>query len=591
MPASAAGVLIFVLLYFPACALICGNKKVRPEIQDLILAVPACGVLAYSFCIRWKMSEFSFVPSWKVLKTVSLILAAASVYGFGRLISMVREKAMQTVRKSAPEDTKLRTAELILLMVIAVVTMLICTKSSPLYPFNDWVDANAYFTVGKSILKGLVPYRDLFEHKGPLLYLIHAAAAMISYDSFIGVFFIETVCCFFFLLYSYKTLRIWFDSDVMAVMPVIAALVYSAAAFSHGDSVEELCFPLLAYAMYVSFRSLHSEQLPSGKECFVIGLTSACVLWMKYTILGFYFGWIVIPAYLCLKWRNPKKLLSMIAMIALGVVCASLPILMYFGVNGALGDLWEVYFYDNIFVYGTAGGESAGLMSNLYYGFLRIIIYNLPAILLICFGTAWCVSAENRYVALQYLFMTAGTALLVYCGTRRYAYYSLIFGAFAPAGAAFLHTLLNKKKIFRSRAAKSCIVSVCAVMIMVLCSSNVSMMKYKKSDLPQFKVKELIDQYGIESPTLLNYGFLDGGFYTAAGITPNVKYFYMPNIPLDEISEQQQYYTDQGITDFIVTTRKNAEFELYDLVDSFSYYYENTKRTYSLYVLKSDDAH
>ena len=38
-------------------------------------------------------------------------------------------------------------------------------KSSPLYIINDWYDANAYFTMGKGMMNGAVPYRDLLITK------------------------------------------------------------------------------------------------------------------------------------------------------------------------------------------------------------------------------------------------------------------------------------------------------------------------------------------------------------------------------------------------------------------------------------------
>ena len=37
---------------------------------------------------------------------------------------------------------------------------------------NNWVDENAFFTVGKAWGHGLIPYRDMFEQKGPVLFLI-----------------------------------------------------------------------------------------------------------------------------------------------------------------------------------------------------------------------------------------------------------------------------------------------------------------------------------------------------------------------------------------------------------------------------------
>ena len=89
----------------------------------------------------------------------------------------------------------------IIIAITAVVAITICSKASPLYPFNDWVDSNCFLTVGKAMLHGQVPYRDLFEQKGPLLYMLHALAALISDTSFLGVYFVEIAACAAFLFF------------------------------------------------------------------------------------------------------------------------------------------------------------------------------------------------------------------------------------------------------------------------------------------------------------------------------------------------------------------------------------------------------
>ena len=78
-------------------------------------------------------------------------------------------------------------------LISAAAVLVICSKSSPLYPMNDWVDVNCFFTVGRGIVRGKMPYLDLYEQKGPLLYLFFALAALLSGDSFLGVFLLETV--------------------------------------------------------------------------------------------------------------------------------------------------------------------------------------------------------------------------------------------------------------------------------------------------------------------------------------------------------------------------------------------------------------
>ena len=94
-------------------------------------------------------------------------------------------------------------------LIIAVFAITLFSYCSPLYPFNVWVDPNCFFTVGKSILDGIVPYRDLYEQKGPILYFIHTFASLISYRSFLGVYFVEIIASWAFLHISYKTISLF----------------------------------------------------------------------------------------------------------------------------------------------------------------------------------------------------------------------------------------------------------------------------------------------------------------------------------------------------------------------------------------------
>lgn len=62
--------------------------------------------------------------------------------------------------------------ELLLIFAWSTITMMVTSKNSPLFIQNDWVDLNAFLTMGKGWAHGLVPYKDLFEQKGPALYFI-----------------------------------------------------------------------------------------------------------------------------------------------------------------------------------------------------------------------------------------------------------------------------------------------------------------------------------------------------------------------------------------------------------------------------------
>ena len=88
---------------------------------------------------------------------------------------------------------------LAIFLIVSILTLLICSKNSPLYPYNDWVDGNAFFTMGKGMFNGKVPYKDLFEQKGPLLYLIYGIGYLISHDTFFRCLFIRSYFIYNFL--------------------------------------------------------------------------------------------------------------------------------------------------------------------------------------------------------------------------------------------------------------------------------------------------------------------------------------------------------------------------------------------------------
>ena len=73
-----------------------------------------------------------------------------------------------------------RRAALLLALLCSVLALSIATTSSPLYAANFWTDSNLYFTIGRGMTEGLMPYRDLFDHKGPLIFVLYALGALVS---------------------------------------------------------------------------------------------------------------------------------------------------------------------------------------------------------------------------------------------------------------------------------------------------------------------------------------------------------------------------------------------------------------------------
>lgn len=99
--------------------------------------------------------------------------------------------------------------EALLLALFAVVLITLFSACSFIYPLNPWDDANVYMTIGNGMLAGRELYVDIFDHKGPILFFLHEIAAMMSRSSFVGIYLFELLCCFVYLLYSLRTMRLF----------------------------------------------------------------------------------------------------------------------------------------------------------------------------------------------------------------------------------------------------------------------------------------------------------------------------------------------------------------------------------------------
>ena len=464
------------------------------------------------------------------------------------------------------------------------VTILICSKSSPLYPLNDWVDANCYMTVGRAMTEGKLPYRDLFEHKGPLLYMLHAAAAMISDSSFFGVFLFEVLACVWFLYLSCRLFRRFTGNSYLWAIPFTAMTVYGSYTFCHGDSAEEFCLPLILCAFSLGLDSIDSGRPPSGRNSCFMGIIAGIILWTKFNLLGFLIGGFIVPAVISLK-NGIGSLMRMCSYIVLGVEIVSLPVIIYFASHDALYSLSEVYFYNNIFVY---GGEKTPLLRNLADGALFTVKF-LPigTVIIIAGISAAVIRRKKSY--LLYGGASLITAFLgAFAGHLSYQYYPLVLAPFAVIfGAQILpHNGKSAGKSEMIAAPAAFIICMAGAFIL---SPNTYLMKYKKNQLPQYRFAEIINE--TDSPTLLNYGFLDGGFYLAAGILPEQRYFCRNNLDFPAMTEAQRRCAEAGIPDYIVTrstSGKNPDFGLYTCIahEEFPYYDKNLH--YFLYKRNED---
>ena len=469
------------------------------------------------------------------------------------------------------------------LFLIAAAVIIICSKSSILYPFNDAADGNCFFTVGKSLLNGKVLYRDLVEQKGPYIYFLHSFASVISAKTFIGVLFFEIISAFLFLWVIFKTVGL-FNKDIpVAVIAIFAAFIFSQGGFFHGDEIEEFCLPCVALTNYYLLRFIKKETHIQPREMLLVGILAGGVFWSKYTICGYFVCWYVIVAVNQIKEQRTESLIKCFLAGLGGVVISTIPVLLYFAFNRSLSFLWDIYFAANLTNYNNVDtgfwGSLFSIIRNMAMGVWVSLRYNLANCILMITGMFWLRTRMERII---YALLAAATFIFTCIGMNPQKYYTFFFAAFAAPGILFIWSYVKQIIRFRRR---SILISLAAcVVISVSISPNIYMMGYSQKDLPQYRFADTIKSS--ENTTLLNYGFLDCGYYTTSGTVPSCRYFCKLNMNPPEQMETQNHYVNNGLTEFVVCRDQTIDSDYYELCDTYTYFFENAYRTDYLYRLK-----
>jgi hypothetical protein len=483
---------------------------------------------------------------------------------------------------------KMKAAQRIFCLAAAAALLAFCSRSSPLYPFNYWVDSNCFFTVGKSMMKGLVTYRDIYEQKGPLLYFLHGLAYFISRNSFTGVYILEVLAFGAFLKSIISILRHFHIGLPCLLAVILGALILSSPAFGLGDSAEELCLPFISWSLYylLKLSSSDNKKITLSLPVMLLnGVFTGCILWIKFNLLGFHLGWILSILIINIYRKGFIYALKSAGAYFAGIIIVSIPVLAYFSLNSALGDLWTAYFYNNIFLYPVQAENQVESLMQKLNNFSAGLYHNPGYALPVLIGLLWVLLCKKKHmsagvkagVILSFALLAAG----VYGGGRSYGYYSLILSPFSVLALLPISRLgakhMQKERHRLSRHAKI-LITIAGFALCVLyayCYSNDNnQLGEDKSQLVQYNFSKIMHSQK-ENPTLLNYGFLDGGFYTAADIVPTCKYFCILNIPLKEMQEVQDECLSSGAVDFVVTRDMELDtqrFNKYSLAATGSFY-------------------
>lgn len=476
---------------------------------------------------------------------------------------------MQT--KELTDKSRLTKFELAFLILSATITITIVSTCSPLYPFNPWDDANCFFTLGRGIIHGSVPYRDLYDQKGPIIYFIYAFAAFLSERSFIGVWIVESIAASLYAVFTWKTAKLFLDTPKysLTVMPLFLATVYTTGMFNFGGNTEELCFPLLTVALYFCLRSfVINNDLPGNKDAFMSGLITASLFWTKYTLLGFMAAFILIILVVSIRRKQFSRLWSLVWRFLCGFVIITIPVILYFAITKSLNSLWEEYFVNNMLFYLDSSDlpmlARIPIIKNIYitlHCLFSTLRYNpsFGILFLITLASLFCIDKKHRVKTIVLFTITfALSAGFIFTKPGFVYYYGYILSyalCLAVIPVIKLETMIIKRFSNNTSLFKlisGVLLSSLFIFVMFSCK-NLYLIFQPKEFLSQYRIAETIKQ--TENAKVLTYDVMDAGFFTAAEIMPCNRFYCFHNNENEykAVEEEKNRLIKEGFYDYIVT--------------------------------------
>lgn len=464
----------------------------------------------------------------------------------------------QSVRNISKKDVLL---PILFLFFYTVALFTFCSKFSPVYNFNYWADINIYFTIGKGIWADKVLYKDLFDHKGPIIFFIYSLGYLFSHSSFLGMFFVQVLFQFIAVYFGYLSIRLFVRKNLALALSLLPP-VFLMAFTLDGGSAEEfiyVCQSVSLYYLLAFFKKGEKEHPP--QYMFIHGAMFTLVFFMKLNLVIFWFFPVLILFISLLYNKKYKSFFRNAISFLLGVFTILIPLLFYFYYNDALPDFWNAYIEFN-FLYGKLNVSSVKdyILGLIVIGVRIVMSYYiiLPLILsgLLFFVFTPTLKSKRDKLA---VFLAAFSMFTVIVATRIFMpFYMIPFVVFSVFICIMLGILLEKINLKYKNWFLFFSFFICLSLgIFQKNFFGYSLSTLYNRDFPLNEVDIFASELEKETnPTLLIAGIKKGiPIYTKADILPNTKYFFFPNIhhevyPL--IRDTQTGYIQNKEVNFII---------------------------------------
>jgi len=443
----------------------------------------------------------------------------------------------------------------VITLAVFILTFFIC-PFSPLYRYVFSYDEVCYKMIIKGMTKGLLPYKDLFDHKGPLTYVILFIGYILAGKHDIGIWILSAVIdsLGFVFLYKISGLKLTKEGALLStilLMGISSVFVTDVNILASGAKPDNFIFTALCISGYLFLKgtmfSKKGTYIIPLRSLYIIGVLCGLVFMIKLNVcffylafVGCYFLWLIIK-------KKSAPFFKSSGIFLAGIATITLPVLTVMEINGSFGAFVDDYISFNLSYGSGFGGIYLMSGSVSMAGKISITVF-----LILCVLALLKDVMRNRigYQKIVMFILGIITFLaLTYSVTNTYVYVIFLilflYGT-NTASESITEILSSKKTVFPL-----------SVILAALFLASVIAVSFINPFIPSEKqdYETKIEEYGKTHPDAryLFLGALTQPIYDAAlPGGPSGRMFYTPNKFKSEMFDEQLQYVKNQVPDVVV---------------------------------------
>ena len=363
------------------------NTKTASRSGTIVVMAFSAAILGYAFYARWTPSGSAAmiagkfgVPVWMIVGPLAFLRAFAAVWCMWSM-SKLLHNAEADPEGTYLQDPSSRSGQIefatnkmdkndwLLCAAIALGGAIALCNTCPFTGKNPDVDSSVFLYIGREMLRGKIPYADLFDHKGVILYFLQCIGSLLSLpETYSGVWLIELVSLFVTVIFMYKTVRLLTASKVVCfLVPLIIVFTYANVFYCGGNFTEEYAMPWIAVTVYVCLKFFMTLRY-QAVEIVALGAGCAIVAFLRVNMIGIWIAFTPLVVFVLFKERRIKEILPCIGCFIGGLAAVCVPLGVYFALTDSLNSMIEYYIYFNMDYVGSGASVINQLNAALSLG-------------------------------------------------------------------------------------------------------------------------------------------------------------------------------------------------------------------------------